>query len=113
MLRTFLSSATTGDGALINSGPYDGLDKAEAIAHTIDEQPAAKMLATEAELERLEAAMSDGGAGEETLSAYAAAQQRLEHGGGYRWRDGVLAVLRGLGFDGRRGLGRGRGLDLQ
>jgi ATP-binding cassette, subfamily F, member 3 len=60
----------------------------------------AEMLATEAELERLEAAMSDGETGEETLSAYAAAQQRLEHGGGYRWRDGVLAVLHGLGFGG-------------
>ncbi len=60
----------------------------------------AEMLATEAELERLEAAMSDGQTGEETLSAYAAAQQRLEHGGGYRWRDGVLSVLRGLGFGG-------------
>jgi ATP-binding cassette, subfamily F, member 3 len=60
----------------------------------------AEMLATEAELERLEAAMSDGETGEETLTAYAAAQQRLEHGGGYRWRDGVLAVLRGLGFGG-------------
>ncbi|HSS04102.1 MAG TPA: ABC-F family ATP-binding cassette domain-containing protein [Solirubrobacterales bacterium] len=58
------------------------------------------MLETEAELERLEAAMSRGDAGEETLGAYAAAQQRLEHGGGYRWRDGVLAVLRGLGFSG-------------
>ena len=33
------------------------------------------------------------------MAAYAAAQQRLDHGGGYRWRDGVLAVLRGLGFD--------------
>ncbi len=60
----------------------------------------AEMLATEAELERLEAAMSNGETGEETLNAYAAAQQRLEHGGGYRWRDGVLAVLRGLGFGG-------------
>src|SRR5680860_712250 len=60
----------------------------------------AEMLATEAELERLEAAMSDGETGEDTLGAYAAAQQRLEHGGGYRWRDGVLAVLRGLGFGG-------------
>jgi len=58
------------------------------------------MLETEAELERLEAAMSAGDGGEETLGAYAAAQQRLEHGGGYRWRDGVLAVLRGLGFGG-------------
>ena len=60
----------------------------------------AEMLETEAELERLEAAMSNGEAGEETLGAYAAAQQRLEHGGGYRWRDDVLAVLRGLGFGG-------------
>jgi ATP-binding cassette, subfamily F, member 3 len=58
------------------------------------------MIETEAELERLEAAMSGGSPDEETLRAYAAAQQRLDHGGGYRWRDGVLAVLRGLGFDG-------------
>ncbi len=59
-----------------------------------------EMIETEAELERLEAAMSSGETGEETLGAYAAAQQRLEHGGGYRWRDGVLEVLRGLGFGG-------------
>jgi ATP-binding cassette, subfamily F, member 3 len=37
-----------------------------------------EMLETEAELERLEAAMSAGETGEETLDAYAAAQQRLE-----------------------------------
>ncbi|MFL5897071.1 MAG: ribosomal protection-like ABC-F family protein [Solirubrobacterales bacterium] len=55
------------------------------------------MLETEAELARLEAAMGDGE--EETMRAYAAAQQRLEAGGGYRWRDQVLAVLRGLGFE--------------
>jgi ATP-binding cassette, subfamily F, member 3 len=55
------------------------------------------MLETEAELARLEAAM--GGADEEAMRRYAAAQQRLEAGGGYRWRDDVLAVLRGLGFD--------------
>jgi ATP-binding cassette, subfamily F, member 3 len=55
------------------------------------------MLQTEAELERLEAEMT-GEAAEETMRAYAAAQQRLEAGGGYRWRDDVLAVLRGLGF---------------
>jgi ATP-binding cassette subfamily F protein 3 len=58
-----------------------------------------EMLETEAELERLEAEMSSGDAGEETMRAYAAAQQRLEAGGGYRWRDDVLAVLRGLGFN--------------
>jgi ATP-binding cassette subfamily F protein 3 len=39
-----------------------------------------------------------GGASEETMNAYAAAQARLEAGGGYRWRDQVLEVLRGLGF---------------
>src|SRR5680860_988321 len=51
----------------------------------------AEMLATEAELERLEAAMSDGETGEDTLGAYAAAQQRLEHGG-----VGAERVLAGL-----------------
>jgi ATP-binding cassette subfamily F protein 3 len=56
------------------------------------------MIETEAELERLEGQMG-GEAGEETMLAYSAAQQRLEAGGGYRWRDDVIAVLRGLGFD--------------
>jgi ATP-binding cassette subfamily F protein 3 len=56
------------------------------------------MLAAERELERLEAEMAADG-GEETMRRYAAAQQRLEAGGGYRWRDDMLAVLRGLGFD--------------
>ena len=32
-------------------------------------------------------------------SAYADAQARLEHAGGYRWRDGIEVALRGLGFD--------------
>ncbi len=58
----------------------------------------AEMLATEAELERLEARMSAGAGDEATLAAYAAAQGRLELAGGYRWRDSVLAVLAGLGF---------------
>ena len=56
------------------------------------------MLEAEAELERLEGEMG-GEVSEETMRAYAATQQRLEAGGGYRWRDDVLAVLRGLGFD--------------
>ncbi|MDQ3726177.1 MAG: ABC-F family ATP-binding cassette domain-containing protein [Actinomycetota bacterium] len=55
------------------------------------------MLETEAELARLEGQMAGGD--EETMRAYSAAQQRLEAGGGYRWRDQVLSVLRGLGFD--------------
>jgi ATP-binding cassette, subfamily F, member 3 len=56
------------------------------------------MLEAEAELARLEGEMA-GETSEETMREYAAAQQRLEAGGGYRWRDDVLAVLRGLGFD--------------
>jgi len=60
------------------------------------------MLETEADLERLEGEMSKG-ADEETMAAYAAAQHRLEAGGGYRWRDRVLEVLRGLGFDAEQG----------
>ncbi|HEU4707667.1 MAG TPA: ABC-F family ATP-binding cassette domain-containing protein [Solirubrobacterales bacterium] len=55
------------------------------------------MLETEAELARLEGEMNGGD--EETMRRYAAAQQRLEAGGGYRWRDDVLDVLRGLGFE--------------
>jgi len=55
------------------------------------------MLDTEVELARLEGEMA-GGASDETMAAYAKAQARLEAGGGYRWRDEVLEVLRGLGF---------------
>jgi len=55
------------------------------------------MLETETELARLEGEMA-AGASEETMAAYAVAQARLEAGGGYRWRDEVLEVLRGLGF---------------
>jgi ATP-binding cassette subfamily F protein 3 len=58
----------------------------------------AEMIETEAELSRLEAAMSSESPDEATLAAYSSAQQRFDHGGGYRWRDGVLSVLRGLGF---------------
>ena len=33
-----------------------------------------------------------------TLRRYGEAQSRLEHAGGYGWRDRAVAVLRGLGF---------------
>src|SRR5215210_1230094 len=57
----------------------------------------ADMLTAEADLQRLEGDLPAGDPG--TMRAYAAAQERLEAGGGYRWRDAVTAVLRGLGFD--------------
>ena len=53
---------------------------------------------TETELTRLEAAMASASPDEDAMRAYASAQGRLEAGGGYRWRDDVLAVLQGLGF---------------
>ena len=56
------------------------------------------LVAAEEELRRLEQAMSAGDHGRATLSAYARAQARLDHAGGYAWRDRANAVVRGLGF---------------
>ena len=42
--------------------------------------------------------MADGATDAATLDAYARAQGRLEHAGGYGWREGVNATLHGLGF---------------
>ena len=53
----------------------------------------------EAELASLESRMADGGADETTLTAYADAQTRHEHAGGYRWRERALATVAGLGID--------------
>src|SRR4051812_19230803 len=52
----------------------------------------------EQELGRLEQAMAGGTHDQATLNRYAEAQARLEHAGGYGWRDRATAVLRGLGF---------------
>ena len=52
----------------------------------------------EEELARLEGAMAGGDHAEATLRRYSAAQARLEHAGGWGWRDRAAAVLRGLGF---------------
>ncbi len=57
-----------------------------------------ELLSLEADLAALEQAMAQGDTRPATLDRYAGAQARLEHAGGYRWRDEVLAVLRGLGF---------------
>jgi ATP-binding cassette, subfamily F, member 3 len=59
---------------------------------------ARELVAIEEELAALEQAMADGSYGERTLSRYAETQARLEHAGGYRWRDRALATLHGLGF---------------
>jgi ATP-binding cassette subfamily F protein 3 len=56
------------------------------------------LIETEEELRALEEAMASGDHAQATLSRYAAAQARLEHAGGYDWRDRAAAALRGLGF---------------
>jgi ATP-binding cassette subfamily F protein 3 len=57
------------------------------------------LIAAEEELRRLEEAMAAGAHDEPTLRRYAEAQARLEHAGGWAWRDRAAAAVRGLGFD--------------
>ncbi|MGB2873945.1 MAG: ABC-F family ATP-binding cassette domain-containing protein [Gaiellaceae bacterium] len=59
---------------------------------------AADLVATEEELRTLEQAMAAGDHGSATLRRYGEAQARLEHAGGYDWRERAAGVLRGLGF---------------
>ena len=56
------------------------------------------LLDVEDELRRLETAMTEGAHDEATLRRYAEAQARLEHAGGWAWRDRAAAAVRGLGF---------------
>jgi ATP-binding cassette subfamily F protein 3 len=60
---------------------------------------ATELVEAEGELARLEQAMASGRHDASTLDAYARAQARLEHAGGYDWRERSEAVTRGLGFD--------------
>src|SRR3954465_897983 len=55
-----------------------------------------ELLALEEERATLEAAMAEGDM--DVLDRYATAQTRLEHAGGYNWREAVNATLHGLGF---------------
>jgi len=56
------------------------------------------LVETEEELRSLERAMAGGEHGAATLKRYSEAQARLEHAGGYDWRERAARVLRGLGF---------------
>src|SRR6266581_1305978 len=56
------------------------------------------LVETEEELRSLEQAMAGGEHGAATLRRYSEAQARLEHAGGYDWRERAARVLRGLGF---------------
>jgi len=59
---------------------------------------ARELVAAEEELADLERSMAAGAHDRATLAAYARAQARLEHAGGYSWRDRANGVVRGLGF---------------
>jgi ATP-binding cassette subfamily F protein 3 len=59
---------------------------------------AGDLIALEEELRKLEAGMAAGRHDGATLGRYAEAQARLEHAGGYAWRERTAAVIRGLGF---------------
>jgi ATP-binding cassette subfamily F protein 3 len=59
---------------------------------------AADLVGLEEELRRLEQAMAGGEHDQATIRRYGEAQARLEHAGGYRWRDRADTALRGLGF---------------
>jgi ATP-binding cassette subfamily F protein 3 len=67
---------------------------------------ARELVAIEKDLAGLEQAMAGGAHDEATLGRYAEAQARLEHAGGYGWRDRALSALRGLGFRGSGDLDR-------
>src|ERR671915_461406 len=56
------------------------------------------LLDLENRLAELEQAMAEGATDAATLNAYATAQARLEHAGGYTWRESINATLHGLGF---------------
>src|SRR5919107_4268187 len=56
------------------------------------------LVATEEELRRLEERMAGGDHEASTLRRYADAQARLEHAGGYAWRERANSTIRGLGF---------------
>jgi ATP-binding cassette subfamily F protein 3 len=59
---------------------------------------ARELLALEERLATLEQAMAEGATDAATLDAYARAQARLEHAGGYTWRESINTTLHGLGF---------------
>jgi ATP-binding cassette subfamily F protein 3 len=58
----------------------------------------ADLVALELELRGLEAEMAGGAHDPRTMARYGRAQARLEHAGGYDWRDRAASVMRGLGF---------------
>jgi ATP-binding cassette subfamily F protein 3 len=57
----------------------------------------AELIAVEADLARLAQKMADGDAA--AFAQYSRAEARLEHAGGWTWRDRATSMVRGLGFE--------------
>ena len=64
----------------------------------------AELVALEADLTRLAQKMADGDVA--AFDQYSRAEARLEHAGGWAWRDRATAMVRGLGFDDEADLDR-------
>src|SRR4051794_23410845 len=108
--KTTLLRALNGEASL--EGGELALEKGTRIALHDQRPPAASgaplrdyvlagtadLAAVETELRELETAMAGGDHERRTLARYAAAQARLEHAGGYDWRERATSVVRGLGF---------------
>ena len=58
----------------------------------------ADLAAVEQELRTLEQSMASGTHDRTTMRRYSEAQAKLEHAGGYDWRDRAASFVRGLGF---------------
>jgi ATP-binding cassette subfamily F protein 3 len=93
--------------ALADQRPPGGADRLSLREFVLS--GASELVAIEAELSRLEREMAGGAHDRTTLGRYAEAQQRLEHAGGYDWRDRALGTVRGLGFDPAADLDRALG----
>jgi ATP-binding cassette, subfamily F, member 3 len=84
--------------AILEAGiASDALERAQTMREYAL-SAAADLLHVERELGRLEDAMAGGDHAPETLRRYGEARARLDHAGGYAWRERVDAVLRGVGF---------------
>ena len=64
----------------------------------------AELIAVEADLTRLAQKMADGD--EAAFAQYSRAEARLEHAGGWTWRDRATSMVRGLGFEDEADLDR-------
>ncbi len=64
----------------------------------------AELVAVEADLTRLAQKMADGD--EAAFAQYSRAEARLEHAGGWAWRDRATSMVRGLGFEAEADLDR-------